>query len=395
VASITVRQLLDHTGGWSRETGCTGCASQGDPMFETQTIAKAQGEPGPPGCSRVIQYMLSQPVAWAPGQVYDYSNLGYCILGAVIEKVTGSSYSDWVTRNVLANAGASGIVQGQTLWPTDREVVYYDTPGATPVAGVFTPDLNAATAPYGGFYLEAMAAHGAWVASPVDLLRFQGAIDGITGVTPLLSPLSLAQMTQNPNVPWAVVDASNRMVLEDHSGPGTWYGLGWSVNSAGNWWHLGSLPGTASEQVHTSDGWGWTAFFNERPQDPNFQNEIDAAMWDAKRAASDWLTTDLFDQYGIYTDWMNASDYQDFFNRQTAGLYPSRVEAMNVAGSPLYRAFFAPFHGSGWETHHGLSCSQYQSLASSLATQGYQPASLQSYVSGDGTRRYQATWVQW
>ena len=45
-----------------------------------------------------------------------------------------------------------------------------------------------------------MATHGAWVASPVDLLRVQGAIDGRTGVTPLLDSAMLADMTANLKV---------------------------------------------------------------------------------------------------------------------------------------------------------------------------------------------------
>jgi N-acyl-D-amino-acid deacylase len=43
LSNITIQDLLQHTGGWSRETGCTNCSTEGDPMFEPETIAAAQG----------------------------------------------------------------------------------------------------------------------------------------------------------------------------------------------------------------------------------------------------------------------------------------------------------------------------------------------------------------
>jgi D-alanyl-D-alanine carboxypeptidase len=82
LANITIQDLLQHTGGLSRETGCTNCSTEGDPMFEPESIAAAQGIPSPPDCDHIIQYMLSQRVYWTPGKVYDYSNFGYCVLGA-------------------------------------------------------------------------------------------------------------------------------------------------------------------------------------------------------------------------------------------------------------------------------------------------------------------------
>jgi hypothetical protein len=42
-----------------------------------------------------------------------------------------------------------------------------------------------------------------------------------------------------------------------------------------------------------------------------------------------------------------------------------------------------------------MTCQTYKSTAASMASAGYETASLQQYVSGDGTRRYQGTWVKW
>jgi Bacterial tandem repeat domain 1 len=94
---------------------------------------------------------------------------------------------------------------------------------------------------------------------------------------------------------------------------------------------------------------------------------------------------------------MTGAAYQSKFNAEAkTGKYPSRVEGFNSTGTDLFRAVFAPNHGfSAWQSNDGLTCQTYKSTAASMASAGYETASLQSYVSNDGTRRYQATWVKW
>ena len=79
---ITIRQCLQHTGGWNRDVS-------GDPMFRSVDIARAVGAPAPARQEAIIRYMFGQPLDFAPGASYAYSNFGYCLLGRVIEKVTG------------------------------------------------------------------------------------------------------------------------------------------------------------------------------------------------------------------------------------------------------------------------------------------------------------------
>ena len=109
------------------------------------------------------------------------------------------------------------------------------------------------------------------------------------------------------------------------------------------------------------------------------------------------MTTNLFDQYGTYTGWMTGAAYQSKFNAEAKlGKYPSRVEGFNSTGTDLFRAVFAPNPGfSAWASYNGMTCQTYTSTAASMAGAGYDTASLQQYLSSDGTRRYQATWVKW
>jgi hypothetical protein len=124
------------------------------------------------------------------------------------------------------------------------------------------------------------------------------------------------------------------------------------------------------------------------------------ALWNAFNAVgpSNFGSVDLFDQCGAYTDWMSGVAYQSKFNsEQAAGKYPTRVEGFSFTGTPLYRAVFAPVPASvsAWQSRHGIDCPTYKSLDTTLRSERYENASLQSFVSNDGTRRYQATWVKW
>lgn len=46
-----------------------------------------------------------EPLAFEPGERMQYSNAGYLLLGAIIEKVSGENYFDYVRRHVFAPAG--------------------------------------------------------------------------------------------------------------------------------------------------------------------------------------------------------------------------------------------------------------------------------------------------
>src|SRR5699024_11827184 len=49
----------------------------------------------------IIRYMLTKPLDFTPGTRFAYSNLGYNILGRVIEKVSSKTYEEYVMMNIL------------------------------------------------------------------------------------------------------------------------------------------------------------------------------------------------------------------------------------------------------------------------------------------------------
>jgi CubicO group peptidase (beta-lactamase class C family) len=70
---ITVHQLLTHTGGgWGND--------RNDPMFE---------KPGLSHEELIVWTLKTHALQNPPGEKYAYSNFGYCVLGRVIEQVSG------------------------------------------------------------------------------------------------------------------------------------------------------------------------------------------------------------------------------------------------------------------------------------------------------------------
>src|SRR4051812_35289587 len=59
--------------------------------------------------------MYARILDFAPGTIYRYSNFGYLLAGAVVEKVTGMTYFDYVKKAVLQPAGITEVLVFPTL----------------------------------------------------------------------------------------------------------------------------------------------------------------------------------------------------------------------------------------------------------------------------------------
>jgi N-acyl-D-amino-acid deacylase len=174
----------------------------------------------------------------------------------------------------------------------DGEVRYY-TPKDDEAKNVFPDGPKETSWPYGGFHLEAMDAHGGWIASAVDLARFAAALDDPQR-SPLLKPETFQTMSAAPPPVSRLPDGS---LADNH------YGCGWSVRPVGkngkaNYWHGGSLPGTSTLLVRRWDGLSWAVLFNQRSEDKNLPDgAIDRALHRAADAVAKWPDKDLFSEW--------------------------------------------------------------------------------------------------
>jgi CubicO group peptidase (beta-lactamase class C family) len=247
VTDITIDHLLTHTsGGWPNDST--------DPMFQHDSWDQ----------EKLVSWTLENlPLTYPPGQHWAYSNFGYCVLGRVIEQVTGVPYADYVRARVLAPCGITDMQIGKNKegqrYPA--EVVYY---------GQYSED------PY-KMNVTRMDSHGGWVATPSDLVEFLDHLGGFTDNPALLKPETIVRMT----TPAAAYP---------ENAPAK-YARGWMVrnNGRGNWWHSGSLPGTTTIMVRTAGGMCWAALANSRtePHD-QIDTALDQLVWNMVRQVPDW-----------------------------------------------------------------------------------------------------------
>jgi CubicO group peptidase (beta-lactamase class C family) len=255
---ITVNHLLEHTAGWDRSVSLDG-QGHADPAFFPLHVTDAEHAPDPVGDSTLIRYMLRRGLNFTPGKKFAYSNVGYLVLGKVIEKASGVPYEQFVKREILHPIGVYDMHLGKNLRVEkhEREVEYLGTRKMRSVYGT----RQRVPSQYGGFNLEAMNAHGGWIATASDLTRLLVAVDGFDSYPDILSEESIRKMTR----------------------PGqanTNYARGWAVNGRGSWWHTGSLDGTAAFVGRTADGYTWAILFNGRGGNKDaFWSELDRLPW--------------------------------------------------------------------------------------------------------------------
>ncbi len=84
---ITVRQLLDQTSGYTNKESDYPSADK-DMTLQDWALS-----------------MSGKELASEPGSEYAYSNVNFDLLGAIIEQVTGSSYSEYMENEILAPLG--------------------------------------------------------------------------------------------------------------------------------------------------------------------------------------------------------------------------------------------------------------------------------------------------
>lgn len=258
IYNITVQQLLEHSAGWDRTVPSDGY-THSDPAFFPLFVTECEGEANPVGDSTLIRFALRKGFQFNPGKSYAYSNVGYLVLGKVIESVSGKKYEEFVKENILQPLAIKDISLAMNLQQNraENEVCYYSSANERCVYGTG----NSVPAPYGSFNVEAMNAHGGWISSAQSLVKLLLATDGHDSSPDILSRESVLSMTKpsvtNPN-----------------------YAKGWSVSNTGNWYHTGSMEGTAAFVGSTPNGMVWAFLFNSRSgSSQEFWNELDRLPW--------------------------------------------------------------------------------------------------------------------
>jgi len=99
---VTVRHLLTHTSGMPDD-------------FETWTwVCPAwENEKRIPPCSEILRFIRDsgEEASHAPGETFRYTDIGYCLLANLVEKLSGVPFEDFLKTNIFGPAGMkdSGI----------------------------------------------------------------------------------------------------------------------------------------------------------------------------------------------------------------------------------------------------------------------------------------------
>ncbi len=103
-AQVTIAQLLDHTSGLGDYFD--------DDWWKTPMRDLREVED-------YIAIWGAKPLQGKPGERESYTNYGYTVLGAIIEKVSGQSYSDYIVEHVFGPAGMrdSGFFETDAIVP--------------------------------------------------------------------------------------------------------------------------------------------------------------------------------------------------------------------------------------------------------------------------------------
>jgi N-acyl-D-amino-acid deacylase len=268
---ITVRQLLNHTGGWDR-------TKSGDPSNWEPQIANALGVPAPITDEQFISFIMTQPLDFEPGSRHEYSNIGYILLGRIVQKVSGQPYDQFVRTKIMQPAGIKQayVSKGNRPYKTSEARRY--------LAGtsILLPPMD----------LPMVNAAGGWNASAVDMVRFLTALDGSRGKA-LLKETTFKQMLAKPPAP-----------VQPRK-DGTWNGLGWptvSVTEKGfGYLHDGSFHGMRTFMKRSSKGVNWALLFNvSMNPDPVDANIIKQAIQEVRQHVENfdnYPAIDLFSEY--------------------------------------------------------------------------------------------------
>ena len=267
-----------------------------------------------------------QDLDFTPGTNGLFSNVGYVVLGRVIEKITKQDYETYVRDTILAPIGITDMRIGKTLLidKLPNEVHYYDYPGAPLVPSIFDSTILVPRQYGGDFSIESSKACGGWVASAQDLCKLLCAVDKFSTRPDILSTATI-----------------NTMVQPIHEYLGFPYALGWIINTtSNNWFHDGALIGTMSYQVRRNTEINYALVVNSNYSSGQF-TALSSLVSSVIPLITSWPEIDLFDSTYICspsTSVHNISQNQSIFTvypNPSNGKFTVTVEGLQEANCTL------------------------------------------------------------
>nr|MBP6823404.1 serine hydrolase [Acidobacteriota bacterium] len=112
---ITIEHLLTHTSGIKSYTSLP----EWLPLWRKDMAMK-----------ELIDLFKNKPMEFAPGDSWNYNNSAFVLLGAIIEKITGQSYGEFVEKNIFTPLGMTQSFYDNTQRVIPRRAAGYSKNGS-------------------------------------------------------------------------------------------------------------------------------------------------------------------------------------------------------------------------------------------------------------------------
>jgi CubicO group peptidase (beta-lactamase class C family) len=206
--TVTVANLLSHTSGIKNYTEIQ------NPNVD---LSKKDNKP-----ADIIAIFKNQPFDFPPGTRYHYSNSGYILLGFIIEKISRTSYAEYLTENIFKPLGMD-----HAFFDYPSRIVKNRVKGYSGMSDATISNAD---------YLNASAAYsaGALMMTVDDLFTWQKGLTENKLVKPETFKLAVTPFTLS-------------------NGEKTNYGFGFGLQSLANsqtWQHSGSINGFSSFEIY-------------------------------------------------------------------------------------------------------------------------------------------------
>ena len=227
-AKVTVHQLLTHTSG----LGNYMTSGWVENRAQIKTVAA------------LLPYFAHEPLKFAPGAGWQYSNAGFVVLGLIVERLSGQSYFDYVREHVFKRAGMRDTDSYESTRAVANMAVGYTRAGAN--GGRARPEdprrPNTFRLPFKG------SPAGGGYSTLDDLLKFDRALRSHKLLTPKFTDLVTTGKVNAPFGKYA-------------------YGFGdGRVNGKRYVGHNGGAPGTAAQfDSYTDTGYTLIVLANYDP----------------------------------------------------------------------------------------------------------------------------------
>ncbi len=200
-AAITLHQVMTHTSG---------------------IVGDVAGDYDAVGRDSALKVIWASPLVSVPGKQFEYSNAGYSLLGALIERITGKPYEQFLRARLLDPAGMHETGYRLTNLDSSRVAHTY-----TPPTDHGTPAERLATSR--GPWWNLMA-NGGMLTTVTDLYKYELALRRGTPVSKVIQAKQFAeQLRRSPTLAngydWWIEPAADGGIQYNRGGDASQYGL--------------------------------------------------------------------------------------------------------------------------------------------------------------------------